>query len=106
MTINSLSAPFTDADMSNRVYVVCSNFTLQVGGQIQADARGYADQNGEGTTTSTGTGVSGSGHGGRGGMGETLAAGGVIYGEAHAPLYPRSGARRMPTAHGMMILVR
>jgi hypothetical protein len=90
--ILTLPAAFTNGGMTNRVHVSCSNFTLQVGGQIQADARGFADQNGPGTTSSAGTGISGAGHGGRGGVGQTLAAAGIVYGDAHAPLTPGSGA--------------
>lgn len=88
----SLPAAFTDTDMSNRVWVVCSNFTMHVGGQILADAKGFTDKNGPGTTASTGGGISGAGHGGVGGVGAVKAAAGIIYDDANAPLLPGSGA--------------
>ena len=38
----SLPPAFVDGQMSNRIHIVCSNFTLDVGGLVNADAKGYA----------------------------------------------------------------
>ena len=65
----TLPAAFSNAPvMSNRVWVIGSNFTFHAGASILADGLGYANASGPGKGTQ-GTGGSGSGHGGKGGMG-------------------------------------
>jgi len=71
---------FTERDMSNRVYLVCSNLTVESGGLIDQTQCGYAGENGPGR----GTGPS---HGGPGG-GYTY---GPVYGSLTAPETPGSG---------------
>jgi hypothetical protein len=44
----TLPAPFTETGISNRVWIVCRDFTLLAGGVINADERGYANDNGFG----------------------------------------------------------
>jgi hypothetical protein len=90
--IMTLPAAFTEAQMSNRIWVVCETFTLAKGGKVLADARGYAGINGtgKGTTAANNTGAGGGGYGGKGGNG-TGTAGGNWYGSTNVPLAPGSG---------------
>ena len=95
-----------DVPMSNRVRVVCSNFTLAAGGRIDADGRGYAGI--RAGYPASGPGASdrllfnsnrstGSSHGGVGATRSCLAdniyfaAPGPIYGTLEAPDAPGSG---------------
>ena len=82
----TLPAPFTTNQMSNRVYVICTSLTVQVGGSINADAKGYAGQYGPGTGGQEG----GGGYGGRGGYGNNGACG-PVYGITNYPSAPGSG---------------
>ncbi len=96
----TLPAAFTNAQMSNRVHVVCSNLTIEVGGLINGLGLGFAGGNltsgfgpGKGTAGSRG---SGAGYGGRGGDGARTTSfrvepGGGIYGLTSAPADPGSG---------------
>ena len=88
----ALPAAFTGSQMSNRVWVICRDFTLSKGGTIQADAKGFTTANGPGRGTSGGVGYSGGGggYGGRGGDGSG-GAGGNPYGSTNAPIAPGSG---------------
>jgi hypothetical protein len=88
----TLPAAFANNQMSNRVWVVCTNFTLNFGGQILADARGYAQSSGPGPGISGGVndGTGGGGYGGKGGSGSST-VGGNGYGETSLPLAPGSG---------------
>jgi hypothetical protein len=86
----TLPAAFTTgAGLSNRVYVVCSNFSLEYGGLVNANGKGYLGgfrANGSGPG-SGGASPSGAGHGGMG-----LGTGpGVKYGNPQAPQAPGSG---------------
>ncbi len=88
----TLPPAFTEAQMSNRVWIVCSNMTLASSASINANGRGYARGNGEGT----GGGNSGGGHGGFGscgnpGTGDPWSARGHPYGDEAEPLAPGSG---------------
>lgn len=90
----TLPGPFSNNVMSNRVWVVCTNLTIASGGQINADGRGYRNNNGPGAPSVIGP-VGGS-HGGKGGN-----TSGNPYGSADAPLYPGSGGYdNQATAHG------
>jgi hypothetical protein len=97
--VMTLPAAFTEAQMSNRIWVVCENFTLHTGGRLLADARGYAGVNGQGKGTSSGVtgGGGGGGYGGKGGNG-TVGGGGNPYGSTNAPLDPGSGGGHGYTA--------
>ncbi len=85
---------FTTNQMSNRVWIVCSNLTIETGGQINVDAAGFAGDNGPGR----GTGVSRGAGGGYGGVGGKSEDGtpGLPYGSANAPTAPGSGGGSAP----------
>ncbi len=89
----TLPGPFTDTGMSNRVWIVCEDFTLAEGGTIDADGKGYdggCGPSGAGTSER----LSGAGYGGRGGVGSVEwgdARYGVSYGTVSGPLQPGSG---------------
>jgi hypothetical protein len=95
-----LPAAFTNAGMSNRIYVVCQTMTIETNGQLNATAKGYAGSPnrgvrgsgpGWGDSYTGGTGGGGS-YGGQGGYSSaTITAGGGIYGDTNAPLAPGSG---------------
>jgi hypothetical protein len=88
----SLPAAFTTSQMSNRVWVVCSNLTIAAGGMILADARGYLTENGPGRGYYNGVhwGCGGGGYGGKGGFGQ-WGSGGATNGSMNEPLTPGSG---------------
>ncbi|MDD5678184.1 MAG: hypothetical protein PHW60_09375 [Kiritimatiellae bacterium] len=81
-----------------RVWVVCTNFDLQAGGQINAFGRGYrggvvSTESGYGPgkgTVSPSYYGGGAGHGGKGGMASVGYPGG-IYDQTNAPIWPGSG---------------
>ncbi len=97
----TLPPAFTTNQMSNNIYLVCANFTLDSGGAVLADNCGYKGANGPGrggSTLNQYRGAGGGGHGGKGGAGgaATMAdanvkAGGATYDAANAPLVPGSG---------------
>ena len=86
--VMTLPAAFTNAGMSNRIYVVCTNFTMENGATIDARGKGYLGRfrtagygPGGGSTT-----PSGAGHGGMGlGVGP-----GIMYDSTNAPMAPGS----------------
>jgi hypothetical protein len=73
--------------MSNRVHVVCTDLTVDSGGAINVDGKGYAAGYGPGAGPAAGFG------GGYGGQGQNpgMKPGGAPYGSAQAPLAPGSG---------------
>lgn len=85
--IMTLPPAFTTSQMSNRVWVVCSNLTINAGGKIDVNSKGYAGQNGPGKSLN---GTSGGGYGGFGGS--TDGVSGLPYGSAEAPVDPGSGS--------------
>ena len=93
--IQTCVGSFTNNAMSNRVVVVCSNMTIDVGGQINVDYVGYMGGvarlkgNGPGGGPGDGYGGSGAGHGGYGG--DAGHGQGVVYGQSTAPEYAGSG---------------
>lgn len=94
---STLSLTFTDIQMSNRVWVVCENFTLGSGASINALGRGYNSGYGPGSQRG-GAYSPGGGHGGiggnsRGNHGWPMY--GPVYGSLEAPKAPGSGAGRM-----------
>lgn len=101
--VMTLPGAFTNSMMSNNVYVICSNITINGGGKIDVDGRGYAGGTNSGGSASRMIG-SGPGfgslyaadYGGGGAYGGWAAKnggqGGVTYGSATNPLAPGSGA--------------
>ncbi|MBI2437799.1 MAG: hypothetical protein HYV36_03165, partial [Lentisphaerae bacterium] len=100
----TLPAAFTNNQMSNRVWIVCSNLLVASGGSISTDGKGYKGgpvSGGNGNGPGYGQGVngnwdcSGAGHGGNGGDGgiETVGRlpGGSVYDSTNAPTSPGSG---------------
>jgi len=89
----TLPLAFKTTQMSNRVYIACSNFTINAGGQIDVDYKGYYPWYGPGCPGNGGAYYwPGASHGGRGGKG----ADGNVWakdpcGSASAPLWPGSG---------------
>jgi PKD repeat protein len=88
----TLPAAFATNQMSNRVWVVCSDFTIDPGGRILADARGYLTENGPGRGYKHASfwGCGGGGYGGKGGFGQ-WGGGGITNGSMNAPVDPGSG---------------
>ena len=90
----NLPVAFTNASMSNRLHIVCSNLTVEAGGKIEADRAGYAIGCGPGKGGGNDR-VGGAGYGGQGGhawfTGEIPGApGGGTYGSESAPGEPGS----------------
>lgn len=85
----TLPPSFTDIQMSNRVWIVCSNLVLESAAEIDAEDRGYQSENGPGQGGGETRG--GGGHGGRGAMLRTWSDRGLTYGDVSAPLAPGSG---------------
>ena len=91
----TLPAAFTTSQMSNRVWVVCTNLTMEAGGSMDVDGKGYAQQYGPGL----GSGSSGSGYGGKGANGGS-GGGGSTYGSTNTPTDPGSGSIRVDGGTG------
>ncbi len=90
------SAAFTDAQDSNRVHVVCNDFTLEAGGKIKADGLGYQGRTSNARGYGPGGGKAdrgGAGHAALGGHGFAAPdlASGQSYGSIEAPEAPGSG---------------
>ncbi|MBI2439881.1 MAG: hypothetical protein HYV35_00740 [Lentisphaerae bacterium] len=91
------AGPFTNTVMSNRVWIVATNFILNAYGQINVKERGYLKSTGPGVTRAgTGSLGPGAGHGGFGanishGPTATWQLGGYPYGSTNAPDAPGSG---------------
>ncbi len=85
----TLPPAYIDGAMSNRVYLVCSNLTIDAGGKIDANAKGFAGGLAAGTAGygpgKGSAGQSGAGHGGAGGQG------GGPYDSLTLPILPGSG---------------
>lgn len=89
------AGPFTDSEMSNRVWVACTDFTLESGGQVDVTDKGYGlpVTAGLGAGVGYGPGVAtgntyGGAHGGFGGG--RFTGSGTIYGSAEEPTAPGS----------------
>lgn len=92
----TLPAAFTNGGMSNRIWIVCSNdFTLDVGGTINANIAGYkGGSNSAGHGTGGGAQCGSGGGAGYGGVGADASvgiSGGASYGSSNAPVEPGSG---------------
>jgi hypothetical protein len=97
----TLPSAFTDSQPSNRVYIVCTNLTIDAGGAIDVNYKGYAGGPGSVNSPGYGTGkgagkssyASGAGHGGGGGNNSqsTSSDGGIEYDVLAVPEAPGSG---------------
>lgn len=88
-----------DPGNTNRVWIVCSNLTVEAGGLVDVNEKGYIGGLDGTTTGGQGTGGGGNAaqtggggsYGGTGGNGWLGGAAGPIYGAANAPTAPGSG---------------
>lgn len=93
----TLPDAFANSDMSNRVHIVCATLTVNSGGIIDANEKGYGVGSGPGVGGGSDR-VGGGGYGGRGGYASFFsdaypgAAGGPTYGSVSAPTDPGSGS--------------
>ena len=98
----TLPPAFTDVQMSNNVYLVCSNLTIDAGGTIDADGKGYAGGSASHTAgygPGGGTNYCGGGYGGFGGGYQHPMYIGQPYGSVSEPLEPGSaGGAARPSA--------
>jgi hypothetical protein len=83
----TLPPPFTDKQMSNRVWIVCSNLTVASPAMINADARGHARESGPGIVDGT----YGGSYGGRGNGESGWVNRPPTYGSVSEPVDPGSG---------------
>ncbi len=83
---------FITGQMSNRVNIVCSNFTLDAGGIVKVVSNGFSMTYGPGAGVSIGdNGGGGGGHGGWGGFANSQVSGGVSYDMVATPELAGSG---------------
>ena len=95
-TVTVASAFTTNAGLSNRVWIVCTNLTVATNGAINADGKGYAGKAADaGYGPGGGARYCGGGYGGRGGGG-----GGNPYSSTNAPLEPGSAGGGNNSAGG------
>jgi hypothetical protein len=89
----TLPGAFTNTVMSNRIHVVCTTFSLQPGGSINVDGKGFVMNTGPGAGTFNTDSGGGGSHGGVGGRGWRPAGGypGVVNDFTNAPVAPGSG---------------
>ncbi|MBI2441109.1 MAG: hypothetical protein HYV35_07040 [Lentisphaerae bacterium] len=85
---NTTPAAFTTSQMSNRVWIACTNLFIATGARIDVNGKGYAKA-GTGYGPGGGGNRAGGGYGGRGG--NYAAVGGATYGSTNAPTEPGSG---------------
>lgn len=88
---------FTTNQMSNRVWIVCTNLTVETNGSIAVDGLGYWRGNGPGRGTNA---YGGAGYGGKGGDDQGYLGAGIVYGSASAPADPGSGGTNTAGGHG------
>lgn len=81
---------FDDTQMSNRIHIVCHDFTMEQGSTINADYCGYAKNAGPSKGGVNVNYSAGGGHAGRGGD-SSYAFGGASRGSLEAPELPGSG---------------
>jgi len=80
-------------DNTNRVHVVCTHCTIEAGGAIDTDWKGYVPGQGPGTVATNSGYSGGAGYGGKGGRSYySRTRGGHAYGSVTAPVGPGSGA--------------
>ncbi|MBI3985946.1 MAG: hypothetical protein HY343_03450, partial [Lentisphaerae bacterium] len=83
--------------MTNRVYLSCSNLTIDVGGSINVNSKGYNGVRGALEGTGPGRGIYSGGGAGYGGWGGYS---GPSYGSSNAPVDPGSGGSGTPWSSG------
>jgi hypothetical protein len=95
------TGPITEADMSNRVWVACTDLHLGTNATISVNGKGYKADNGAGAGVDI-TGGGGGGYGGLGGftLGKAPTARGEPYGVAANPDDPGSGGGRATAGAG------
>jgi hypothetical protein len=92
-------------DPNGGVFIACSNLTIDVGGEINADALGYgggpsgSSSYGPGRANSGGTGGGGGAYGGIGAYSSYGDAGGAAYGVSTNPADPGSGGAGSPSGN-------
>ena len=91
--------PLADMEHTNRVWIACRDFTLELSGAVDLKGKGWAGGRyvaGQGQTPGVGPGASsasaGAGHGGLGSMTRVGSSVGRIYDDPLAPSLPGSGA--------------
>lgn len=97
----TLPPAFTDVQMSNNVRVLCSNLTVETGGKIDADGKGYSGGlagHPAGYGPGAATNYNGGGYGGFGGGYQYPWYIGIVYGSVSAPNAPGSGGGGQRTA--------
>lgn len=88
---------FGQWDISSRIYLVCSNLTVNTGGSINANVAGYSGGPAGGPGRGPGGGPTasirgnGGGYGGIGGLSPGWGFPSITYGSASAPVQPGSG---------------
>jgi len=98
LNVGSMTLPvaFTNSVMSNRVWIACTDLTLESSASINADGKGYSGgialAKAPGFGPGAGAAYSGGGHGGKGGdYASPGTSGGSPQGSANEPLSPGSG---------------
>ncbi|MFC1639116.1 hypothetical protein ACFL26_02505, partial [Patescibacteria group bacterium] len=81
----------TGTDKDHWLDLSVTNLTVESGGSIDVDARGYPRSEGTGQGTDNSYRAGGAGHGGEGGDGESGVAGGITYGSIKQPITLGSG---------------
>ncbi|NLF23528.1 MAG: hypothetical protein GX590_10255, partial [Lentisphaerae bacterium] len=92
-----LPGSFDDTQMSNRIHIVCHDFTMEQGSTINADYGGYAKNAGPSKGANNSNYSAGAGHAGQGGD-SSYAFGGLACGSLAAPELPGSGGGARDTA--------
>jgi hypothetical protein len=99
-TTITVAPAFGDSGMSNRVWIVCTNFFQASGSTINVNQKGYMYNTGPGKGRGEYSGgyYGGAGHGGMGGGANAGGLVGPAYGSADQPIAPGSGGYGLATA--------
>ena len=106
------AGPFSDSQMSNRVWVACDDFTLKSGGKVDVTGKGYGSPTSSSATYGPGKGIFHSGGGAHGGFGASGTAStqgysngytgnGKTYGSIDEPATPGSTGQSRSTYGSM-----
>ena len=103
--IVTCAGPFTDDDMSNRVWIACTDLTLASGGKIDVSEKGYGGGKGPGKGYVASNNGAGGAHGGWGGAFNhySEAQANVAYDSASEPILPGSGGNGHPAGGAIRI---
>ena len=103
--ILTCAGPFTDSEMSNRVWVACTDFTVASGGKVNVSEKGFGSaaqgRASYGPGSGTGNGAGGA-YGGFGGF--AYAGNGTLYGEFAMPTDPGSSGHVHGSRSGNKII--